>query len=127
MAFIQFTKEEYLARFGVDLEKEIPGNDDMSAKTPIRIAQITEKIQEYILSKMPHLDFETLTDAQNTYINKACMEQLNYELNEADYSGISGYNAFTGTLTPTNEIAKIEIARTAKRLLANHIISAGWY
>jgi len=127
MAFTNFTKKEYLERFGIRLDRVIPSQDKEGSQTTIRINQVTEKIQEYILSRTKNIDFDDLSATQQTYINKACMEQLNYELNNANYSEESGYNSFSGEMHMIGEIRAREISITAKRILDNHIISAGFY
>lgn len=127
MAFTNFTKAEYLARYGVNLDRVIPSEDNEAGKATIRIAEVTEKIQEWILGKTASIDFDDLSTAQQTYINRACMEQLNYELNNANYSEESGYNAFSGEMHSLPEIRAREISVKAQRILNNHIITAGFY
>jgi hypothetical protein len=127
MAFTQFTEEEYRKRYGQALSEILPNDDDPDSKVERRINLTIEKIEEYVNSRMPSFDIEELPEAIEKYVNRAAMEQLHYELGETDYSKVSGYNALTGSMIPTEQIQKIVICRNAKIILANHVITNGWY
>jgi hypothetical protein len=127
MAFTNFTKEDFRNRYNIDLNEYLDGGDDPDNAASARIALTVEKIEEYIVSRMPGFDIDDLSDAQESYVNRAAMEQLKYELDETDYSNVSGYNALTGAIVDPSVIDRIVICRNAKRTLMNHIISSGWY
>ena len=127
MAFTKFTEEEFRLRYGISLSDAIPDDEEPGTKVDRRILLTVEKIEEYVYSRMPNFDIDSLTLAQETYVNKAAMEQLKYELNETDDTHMSGFNAFTGSMIPVQEIDKIVICRSAKNILANHIITNGWH
>ena len=122
MAFVNFTKEEFRTRYGYDLDQIVPDDHDPSSKVDRAIADVTELIQEYILAVNPGYDFTEVTTEQNTYINKACMEQLVWHSQQADFSRNAGYNAATEVYQSMPEIRKRVIAPNALRILNNHII-----
>lgn len=127
MAFTKFTNEDFRQRYNIDLKDFLSEGDDPENAVDSRIALTVEKIEEYIIARMPGFDIDDLTEKQESYINRAAMQQLKYELDETDYSTVSGYNALTGTIVDPSLIDRIVICRDAKKTLSNHIISSGWY
>jgi hypothetical protein len=127
MAFTKFTSEDFRKRYNIDLNNYIDGGDDPDNAVESRIDLVIEKIEEYIVARMPGFDIDDLTEAQEKYVNRAAMQQLKYELEETDYSNVSGYNALTGSVVDPNLIDRIVICRNTKKTLNNHIISSGWY
>lgn len=127
MSFTNFTKEDFRKRYNIDLETLLPDGDDKENAVESRINLTVEKIEEYIVGRMPGFDIDNLTANQEKYVNRAAMQQLKYELGETDYSMVSGYNALTGTIIDSGMINKIVICRDTQITLANHIISSGWY
>ena len=127
MAFTNFTKEDFRNRYNIDLDEYLADGDDSESKIESRINLTVEKIEEYIVARMPGFDIDNLTENQEKYVNRAAMQQLYYEISEADYSVMSGYNALTGSVVDPSIIDRIVVCRDTKRTLANHIISSAWY
>ena len=117
-----FTKEEFRIRYGYDLDQIIPDDHDSSSKTDRAIVDVTELIKEYILSASPRFDFDDVSEAQNSYINTASMEQLIWHYINTDFSRRSGYNAVTDGYQPMADLQQRVICPNAKRILNNHII-----
>ncbi|MDD5292855.1 MAG: hypothetical protein PHW40_00915 [Candidatus Izemoplasmatales bacterium] len=121
-----FTKEDFRQRYGYDLEAIIPNDHDPSSKVDRAIADVVDLIKEHILKYTRRFDFDDLSETQNEHINKACMEQLAWEIKTGGFQRDSGYNPISASLLPFPEIEKRVIAPNAKRILNNHIISRGF-
>jgi len=125
MAFVKFTREEFEDRFGIDLESVIH-DDNEANKVERAIDDVTEQIQEYIIGEMGYYDFDNISINQQTYINRACMEQLKYRLTNGDLSRESGIDAFNQTMVDYSQLRTRVIAPRAKSILNNHIITKGY-
>jgi hypothetical protein len=121
-----FTKEEFRQRYGYDLEAIVPDDHDPSSKVERAIADVVDLVKEHILKYTRSFDFDDVEDAQNEYINKACSEQMAWEIKTGGFQRDSGYNAINGSLLPFPEIEKRVVAPNAKRILNNHIIYRGF-
>lgn len=125
MVFTSFTKEEFEDRFGIDLELAIH-DDNEADKVDRAINDVTEQIQEYIIGEMGYYDFEEVSENQQLYINRACMEQLKYRLANGDLSRESGIDAFNQTMVDYSQLRTRVIAPRTKSILNNHIITKGY-
>jgi hypothetical protein len=126
MVFTEFTKEDFRQRYGYDLDEIVPDDHDLSSKVERAIADVVELIKEHILEKSLRFDFDDVSEEQNEYINKACMEQMAWEIKSGGFQRDPGYNAISGTLVPFSEISKRVVAPNARRILNNHIIYRGF-
>jgi hypothetical protein len=127
MEYTKFTEQEFKESFGIVLSQAIPSDDDESTTVERKINDIVEQIQEYIQSQMIGVTFDDISVAQNTYINRACMEQLFYVIKHGDISRESGIDAYNQTVMAQSELDRRVIAPRAKDILASHIITKGFY
>lgn len=121
-----FTKEDFRQRYGYDLDQIVPDDHDPSSKVERAILDVVDLIKEHILKNSLRFDFDDVSEEQNAYINKACMEQMAWEITSGGFQRDPGYNAISGTFVLLSEVEKRVIAPNAKRILNNHIIYRGF-
>jgi frataxin-like iron-binding protein CyaY len=125
MNYTPFTSEEFKTATGLLLDNRVEGLDDESTKVARFINDVCEQIKDYIIQNdFGHIDFEDISETQNSIINRAAMEQAKWVLSPSagDARYMSGYNAVNNTLIPIDQINKIVICPTAKKLLLSRII-----
>ena len=105
------------------LDSRLDGLDDEANKVDRFIDRCVEDVQEFILQNdSGYIDFEDISETQNTIINKAAMIQAEWILANGDFRNQSGYDAINNTYTALSEVKKRHIAPKAKSLLLSKII-----
>ena len=115
MTFTAFTKDEFLASYGIDLDKRVPDADSEDGKVTRFIADACEMITDYCTDSDQSIDTTDLTTYQHGIIIRACMLQAKYLLDNGDMRFTSGYSAVDNSYTPG--ISKLSICQAAKDLL----------
>jgi len=120
-AFVNFTKEEYKAKYGVTLETQIPQGDAGLDDVTIAIEKACRMVTDYIEDNSPSFDKTAIYSEQNTIINEAAMMQMQFLLKEGDYSNRSGYDG----VSATKVYVPNAISPNAQRYLKRRIIYRG--
>ena len=77
------TNQDFINYCGIDLKKRIKG-DITNIEEQIEV--FFERMQSHLVDYLPGLKVSDLTDAEETTLNKAIMEQAFYQLSNGDGS-----------------------------------------
>lgn len=104
---ITVTNQEFLEYSGIDLNIELPSDDDSQNKVERFITKCTKRV--YRLFTRPTIADSELSDLQEESIKEAICEYVEYILRNGDLSRTSGYDEDKGIVVSHQEIQKASI------------------
>lgn len=122
------TPEDFLNRYGIDLNKRLKDDDNPSNKANCFLLNIEERLMSWIdKTSFRNYNWENLEPYQLEHWCNAILLQAKYVLRNGDLSTDSGYDIDGGVIASREQINSIEIAQPvidelARGSLMNHIV-----
>ncbi len=114
------TADDFFDYFGIDLNAQLPGDDNPSNKADRFIKRIEDRVEAF-LNAVFYRDIEKeypeFTDYQKKHYKLALLEQAIYVFQNGDISVDSGFNYDQGETASNDTILKKSIAPNAKNEL----------
>ncbi len=119
------TKDEFKLYFGIDLEIELPENDNSSDRVNAFLCRIENLLEAWINTNYFYrlnTFWETFTDYQKEQYKLALLEQAYYVLKNGDISSDSGYDKDKGIVADRRSLNVIAISPATY----NHLDNGGF-